>query len=164
MKEELVPQKTQERWRLKIPERLRQELLQVSPRASSKKGAHVPIKTAERQGSKFQSHWGRNCSSRSLKPLVHRVNLCLPSPHRKHLYLTGTLYIPVSHREQECCFLLRKQQCQPEPMPSRISKVAPVFSGTLEGAFVTRSSPQQGANPRITEMQKRREQWRQQQR
>ncbi|XP_016325168.1 uncharacterized protein LOC107675374 [Sinocyclocheilus anshuiensis] len=49
------------------------------------------------------------------------------------------------------------------PMPSRTSSVAPVDSGNLQGALVTISSPQQGANPRITEQQrqKRREQWRQ---
>ncbi|XP_026050857.1 uncharacterized protein LOC113037729 [Carassius auratus] len=51
-------------------------------------------------------------------------------------------------------------------MPSRTSKVAPVYSGTLQGALVTRSSPRLEANPRIKEQQKRkrREQWRQQQR
>ncbi|XP_059402132.1 uncharacterized protein LOC132133362 [Carassius carassius] len=46
------------------------------------------------------------------------------------------------------------------------SSVVPVHSGTLQGALVTKSSPQQGSNPRMTEQQrkKRREQWRQQQR
>ncbi|KAI2649224.1 Cadherin-related hmr-1 [Labeo rohita] len=37
------------------------------------------------------------------------------------------------------------------PMPSRVSNVAPVNSGTLHGALLTKSFLQQRANPRITE-------------
>ncbi|RXN25067.1 MAGE 2 [Labeo rohita] len=49
------------------------------------------------------------------------------------------------------------------PLPCKTSKVVPVYSGTIH---VTKSSPQQRTNPKITEQhrQKRREQWRQQQR
>ncbi|XP_042602761.1 neurofilament heavy polypeptide-like [Cyprinus carpio] len=196
MKGELVPQKSQEKQRLKIPEQLRQELLQLSVRASSEKGAPVPIKTAERQRLKIPEPLRKEllqqkpqASPADGKPLSSKSPQEAPLPDRNPVH-TGTSQgagvlasspLPTGCLKEAAVptrttkagkrrlaehLSMPVSSTQGLHMPSRTSKVAPVYSGTLQGALVNRSSPRQGANPRITEQQnqKRREQWRQQQR
>ncbi|XP_016329500.1 neurofilament heavy polypeptide-like [Sinocyclocheilus anshuiensis] len=193
VKGELVPQKTQEKQRLKIPERLRQELLQVSLRASSEKGAPVPIKAAERQRLKISEPLRKEllqqkpqASPAQGKPVSSKSPQEAPLPDRNPVH-TGTSQgagvlasspLPTGCLKEAAVpnrtmkagkrrlaehLSMPVSSTQGLPMPSRTSKVAPVYSGTLQGALVTRSSPRQEANPRITEQQKqkRREQWRQ---
>ncbi|XP_059369550.1 uncharacterized protein LOC132107334 [Carassius carassius] len=180
-----------------MPELLKQELLQVSPRASSEKGAPMPIKTAERQRLKIPEPLRKEllqkpqASPAEGKPMSSKSPKEAPLPDRNPVHTGGsqgsgvlsssplptgclkeaaipTKTMKAGKRRLAEQLSMPISSTEGLHMPSLTSKVAPVYSGTLQGALVTRSSPRLGANPRITEQQKqkqkRREQWRQQQR
>ncbi|XP_059402309.1 neurofilament heavy polypeptide-like [Carassius carassius] len=159
------PNKTPERQKLKIPEQLRKEFLQQKPQACPVKGDPMASKSPQeatlpdRNPVYVGTPQGPGMFARSppaeavpAEPLKGATVTSRTTKTRKQR-LAEHQSIPVS-------------ATQVLAMSSRTSSVVPVHSGTLQGALVTKSSPQQGSNPRMTEQQrkKRREQWRQQQR
>ncbi|KAL0187704.1 hypothetical protein M9458_014803, partial [Cirrhinus mrigala] len=91
-----VPEKTPLRQRPKIPDRLRQELLQLSARASSRQGEPVPDKFSERQNVKLSEtlrpglqQQKPNASSFQGAPVLDntpvRQRLKIPDPLRQEL-------------------------------------------------------------------------------
>ncbi|KAL0154650.1 hypothetical protein M9458_048913, partial [Cirrhinus mrigala] len=168
-----APSKTPEMQRLKIPEPLKQELLQLSaqascqktperhkiperlqqkPQASPVQGAPMPSKASQeaplpnRDPVQAETPQGAGVPARS--PPAEAV----PMP-AEPLKGAAVLSKTIMTRKRK----LAERQGMPvsatqgSPLPSKTSKVVPVYSGTLH---VTKSSPQQGTNPRITEQQR----------
>ncbi|KAK2883706.1 hypothetical protein Q8A67_017343 [Cirrhinus molitorella] len=126
MQETPFPNKTPERQRLKNPEPLRQELLQLNPvHAGTPQGAGVLDRSPPAEAVPTGCLKGAAVATRTMKAGKQRLGEHLSMP------------VPTT-----------------QAMPSRTSKVVPVNSGTFPGAFVTKSSPQPRANTRITQQQK----------
>ncbi len=153
-----MPIKTAERPRLKVAEPLRKELLQQKPQASPAQGKPMSSKSPQeaplpdRNPVHTGTSQGAGVLASSPLPTGCLKEAAVPTRTMKagKRRLAEHLSMPVSSTQRL-------------PRPSRTSKVVPVYSGTLEGALVTRSFQRQGANPIITEQQKQkqREQWRQ---
>ncbi|XP_026094155.1 fibrous sheath CABYR-binding protein-like [Carassius auratus] len=160
-----APNKTPERQKLKIPEHLRKEFLQQKPQACPVQGDPMPFKSPQeaplpdRSPVYVGTPQGAGVFARS--PPAEAVPAEPPKVETVPSRTTKTRKRRIAEHQS-----IPVSATQALPMSSRTSSVVPVHSGTLQGALVTKSSPQQGSNPRMTEQQKkkRREQWRQQQR
>ncbi|XP_026095182.1 fibrous sheath CABYR-binding protein-like isoform X1 [Carassius auratus] len=159
------PNKTPERQKLKIPERLRKEFLQQKPQACPVQGDPMAFKSPQeaplpdRSPVYVGTPQGAGVFARS--PPAEAVPAEPPKVETVPSKTTKTRKRRLAEYQS-----IPVSGTQALPMSSRTSSVVPVHSGTLQGALVTKSSPQQGSNPRMTEQQKkkRREQWRQQKR